>query len=203
MVLAIIVVTICRLIRVAGSRISSRIQPWGGAMSHETILQRRAADLSSHCLNIALTTEEWCNRKASFMNADHNSADKLKVLINCFLTHTHTENVKRNSVTTFCIIKQREHLELVTRSILSTILFWGVLSPGIKFSVILWNSEDVSEFCLLPALSLFYFSAYSSALKMEATCSSETLVDLRKTARFYLCNSVDRTPHSRRCKTFK
>jgi hypothetical protein len=42
------------------------------------------------------------------------------------------------------------------------------------------------DLCLPPALTLVSHSAYSSALKMEEICSSETSVDFERTTRRYM-----------------
>jgi hypothetical protein len=50
-------------------------------------------------------------------------------------------------------------------------------------------STDVSEELLLrvpPAFTLVFCAAYSSALKMEAICSSETSVDIQRTTQRYI-----------------
>jgi hypothetical protein len=43
--------------------------------------------------------------------------------------------------------------------------------------------------------------AYSSALKIEAICSSETSIDFHGTSRSYI--PKDRTLHTHRCENFK
>jgi hypothetical protein len=53
------------------------------------------------------------------------------------------------------------------------------------------------KLCLPPAFTLFSCSAYSSILKIEATCSDETSVDFQRTARRYI--PENRTVHNCRC----
>jgi hypothetical protein len=49
-----------------------------------------------------------------------------------------------------------------------------------------------------PAITLVSCSAYSSALKMEAICSSETSVETQRTTRRYI--PEDGTLHNHRCE---
>jgi hypothetical protein len=56
-----------------------------------------------------------------------------------------------------------------------------------------WQAEPDPE----PAFTLVSYMAFS-ALKMEATCSSETSVDFKQTRRRYI--PEDRTAHSHRCE---
>jgi hypothetical protein len=57
------------------------------------------------------------------------------------------------------------------------------------------------ELCLPPAFTLSSCSAYSPIVKMEATFSSETSVDIQRTTRRYI--PEDRILHNHRCKNFK
>jgi hypothetical protein len=45
-------------------------------------------------------------------------------------------------------------------------------------------ASKASKLCLPPRLTLLSFLAYSSTLKMEATCSSETWINFQRTTRF-------------------
>jgi hypothetical protein len=51
--------------------------------------------------------------------------------------------------------------------------------------------------CLPPAFILISYFAYSSALMMEATCSSETSVDFQQTTWRYIAE--DRTLYNHHC----
>jgi hypothetical protein len=53
-----------------------------------------------------------------------------------------------------------------------------------------------SRACLPPDITLVSCSAYSSNLKMEAICSSETSVDFQRT-------TEDSTLHNHRCENLK
>jgi hypothetical protein len=55
--------------------------------------------------------------------------------------------------------------------------------------------------CLLPAFTQFLCSAFSSTMKLEATCSSEMSVDFQRTTRRYIAE--DRTLRNHRCENFK
>jgi hypothetical protein len=57
------------------------------------------------------------------------------------------------------------------------------------------------ELCLPPAFTLVSCSAYSSTLKMEAICSSETSVDFQRTTQRYI--PEDGTLHNHRCENLK
>jgi hypothetical protein len=48
------------------------------------------------------------------------------------------------------------------------------------------NKQVASSFCLPPACALVSCSAYSSTLKMEAICSSDTSVDFQRTTCSYI-----------------
>jgi hypothetical protein len=67
-----------------------------------------------------------------------------------------------------------------------------VLSSGIKRRVLRWNRAEVSEeYTTEPALFVAYFKpvsclAYSSILKMGATCSSEVLIEFHRTSWPYI-----------------
>jgi hypothetical protein len=52
-----------------------------------------------------------------------------------------------------------------------------------------------------PAFTLVSCSAYSSTLKIEAICSSETSVDFQQTTRRYI--PEDSTLHNHRCENLK
>jgi hypothetical protein len=72
-----------------------------------------------------------------------------------------------------------------------------VLFPSVQRHAVLWKSTDVSEehdtsFTLLSWLD------YSSILKMEATCCSETSVGFQQIIRRYIPEG--RTLHSHRCE---
>jgi hypothetical protein len=58
-----------------------------------------------------------------------------------------------------------------------------------------------AELCLPPAFTLLSCSAYSSTMKMEAMCSSETSVDFQRAIRRYI--PKDRTLHNHRCENLK
>jgi hypothetical protein len=51
------------------------------------------------------------------------------------------------------------------------------------------------------SFTLVFCLAYSSTLKMEATCSSETSVDFQRTTRRYI--PEDKTLHNHRCENLK
>jgi hypothetical protein len=93
------------------------------------------------------------------------------------------------------------------------VIFWDIMP------VVRWQSNDVmdehvtsifrrSQPCVLGNRSHFVYLlhvsfslAYSSILKMEAKCSSETLADFQRTTRHY--NLADRTLNSHGCKNLK
>jgi hypothetical protein len=97
-----------------------------------------------------------------------------------------------------------EHLFRIRNSVMYIeVLPWWlgrIVSSGIKRRVVRWKSTDVSEeymslpssglknkssrLCLSPGFTLVSCSPYSSNLKMEATCSSETSVDFQRTTFF-------------------
>jgi hypothetical protein len=58
-----------------------------------------------------------------------------------------------------------------------------------------------AEPCLSPAFGLVSCSAYSSTLKMEAICTSDTSVDFQRTTRH--CIPEDSTVHNHRCENLK
>jgi hypothetical protein len=58
-----------------------------------------------------------------------------------------------------------------------------------------------AELCLPPAFTLVSCSAYSSTLKMEAICFSETSVDFQRTTWRYI--QEDSTLHNQRCENLK
>jgi hypothetical protein len=72
-----------------------------------------------------------------------------------------------------------------------------------------WNEICLIELCMklitvacLPfAFTLVSCSAYSLALKMEATCSSETSVDFQQTTQHYI--PEDSTLHNHHCENLK
>jgi hypothetical protein len=73
---------------------------------------------------------------------------------------------------------------------------WSIPSSGIKRRVVRWKSTDVSEkyvasmFMVEAQLGNWFVliscMAYTSTLKMEATCFSETSVHFRRTTRRYI-----------------
>jgi hypothetical protein len=71
-------------------------------------------------------------------------------------------------------------------------LKWRVLSSGFIL---------VHKLCLPPAFTLVSCSAYSSTLKMEAICSSETSVDFQRTTRRYI--PEDSNIYNHRCENLK
>jgi hypothetical protein len=62
-----------------------------------------------------------------------------------------------------------------------------------------WDITPCSplKVCLTPAFTLVSFPAYSSTLKKEAMCSSETMVDFQWTTRRYI--PEDKTLHNHNC----
>jgi hypothetical protein len=64
-----------------------------------------------------------------------------------------------------------------------------------------WKQVASGGLCVSPAFTQTSCSAYSSTLKMEATCSSETLVDFQRTA----CRNIPEciTLHNHRCENIK
>jgi hypothetical protein len=58
-----------------------------------------------------------------------------------------------------------------------------------------------SRLCLPPAFTLVSCSAYSSTLKMEAICSSETSVDIQQPTWRYI--PEDSTLQNHRCENLK
>jgi hypothetical protein len=63
------------------------------------------------------------------------------------------------------------------------------------------RNQRENLFCLPPEFRLVSCSDYSSTLKMEAVCSSETSVDFQRTTRRYI--PQDRTLHNHRCENLK
>jgi hypothetical protein len=63
------------------------------------------------------------------------------------------------------------------------------------------RNQSESNLCLPPTFMLVSCSAYSSALKMEAICSSGTSVDSQRTTRGYI--PEDGTLHNHRCENRK
>jgi hypothetical protein len=61
-----------------------------------------------------------------------------------------------------------------------------VLTAMVMKSTIFWDTTPCSRALLPTAFRLVFCSAYSSALKMEAICSSETSVDFQRTTRRYI-----------------
>jgi hypothetical protein len=86
-------------------------------------------------------------------------------------------------------------------------LGWRVLSSGIYLRVVRWKWTDFSEehlnFSLWspPAFRLVSFSAYSSSLKIVATCSPVISVDFQRTTWPYIPEK--RTLHIHRCEHLK
>jgi hypothetical protein len=64
-----------------------------------------------------------------------------------------------------------------------------------------YNLKSSIGVCLPPAFTLVSCSAYCSTLKMEAICSSETLVDFKRITLRYI--PVDSTLHNHRCENLK
>jgi hypothetical protein len=62
------------------------------------------------------------------------------------------------------------------------------------------NEYDVSSEQIIAFLSVCFIS-FSSTLKMEAACSSETSVNFQRTMHRYI--PADRTLNNRRCENFK
>jgi hypothetical protein len=87
-------------------------------------------------------------------------------------------------------------------------VFLRVPSSGICH-VVPWKSTDVSEeyiasifrLCLPLAFKVDSYSAYSSILKMEVICSSETSVDFQRTTWLYIPEG--RTLHNQGCANLK
>jgi hypothetical protein len=63
------------------------------------------------------------------------------------------------------------------------------------------SQSMIWELCLPPAFRLVSCSTYSSTLKMEAICSSETSVETRRTTRRHI--PEDDTLHNHRCENLK
>jgi hypothetical protein len=63
------------------------------------------------------------------------------------------------------------------------------------------NQRESLMLCLPPAFTLVSCSAYSSTLKKEAICSSETSVDFQRTTRLYI--PEDSTLHTHRSEDLK
>jgi hypothetical protein len=59
------------------------------------------------------------------------------------------------------------------------------------------NRRQAEQLCLPPTFTLVSCLSYSSTLKMETTCSSETSVDFQRTTLSYV--TEDRTLHKHRC----
>jgi hypothetical protein len=57
-----------------------------------------------------------------------------------------------------------------------------------------WQAEQSARLCLPPVFTLVSCLAYSSTLKMEAKCSSETSVEFQRTTRRYI--PEDNTLHA-------
>jgi hypothetical protein len=89
----------------------------------------------------------------------------------------------RKCTRVFCI---RFALETATKfhwQIKLRFVGFDVLTAVVMKSSILWN---ITPPCLSPAFTLVSCLAYSSTLKMEVTCSSETSVDFQLTTRRYI-----------------
>jgi hypothetical protein len=98
-------------------------------------------------------------------------------------------------------IKFYSHLSHVMRSLSSQNLndlrfsqqwLWTVLSPGIQCRAVCWKSTDISEEQaeLATCFMLVFCLAYSSTLKTETTCSSETSVHFQRTTRRYVSEGI-------------
>jgi hypothetical protein len=90
-------------------------------------------------------------------------------------------------------------------SLLKSIIFWD-LTPCSPLNVnrrfggtyrLHLQGRKISSACHLLS-RCFFCSTYSSTLKMEAICSSETSVDSQRTKRRYI--PEDSTLHNRRCE---
>jgi hypothetical protein len=60
--------------------------------------------------------------------------------------------------------------EVLTAIIMNSYIFWD-MSPHGLFKTTDVSEEHVASICLPPDFTLVYFSAYSSTLKVETTCS--------------------------------
>jgi hypothetical protein len=77
------------------------------------------------------------------------------------------------------------------------LIFWDItLCSPLKI-----NRRFGRIYCLPPVFTLVYCSAYSSTLKMEATCSSRTSADFRQTTQRYV--PEDTIFHNHLCENFK
>jgi hypothetical protein len=76
-----------------------------------------------------------------------------------------------------------------------------LLSSSYRLFSILSEVSASWCFCLPHAFTLVSFLPYSSTLKMEETCSSETLVDFQRATHRYI--PEDRTLHNRRLENLK
>jgi hypothetical protein len=79
-------------------------------------------------------------------------------------------------------------------------VFWDI-TPCSPFKVNRRFGGTAEQADLPPAFPLVSCLAYYSTLKMEATCSPETSVDLQRTTRHYI--SQDETPYNHRCENLK
>jgi hypothetical protein len=64
-----------------------------------------------------------------------------------------------------------------------------------------WHFLRCGLLCVSSAFTLVSCFAYSSTMKTEATCSSETSVDFQRTTQCYIAE--DRTLHTHRCENLK
>jgi hypothetical protein len=75
--------------------------------------------------------------------------------------------------------------EVLTEVVMKGTIFWDItLHSPLKVKRSFGGTYRLHlQVCLPPAFTLVYCSAYSSTLKMEAICSSETSVDFQRTTR--------------------
>jgi hypothetical protein len=77
--------------------------------------------------------------------------------------------------------------EVLTAVVMKCTIFWYIApcSP-LKVNRRFRGTCLLHLLCLPHAFTLVSYSAYSSALKMEAMCSSETPVDFQRTTQLYI-----------------
>jgi hypothetical protein len=85
--------------------------------------------------------------------------------------------------------------------LLKSSAFWEITPRNpLEANRCVWWTRRL-HLCLLPASCVVSCLAHSSTLKMEATCSSETLIDFQRTAR--RPTPEDRTLHGYSCENLK